>query len=242
MFNENKNSNGKKRYLALILISLIAMLLAISIMGTVNAVDKKSLVFDKKLLGKNNKGYVQLIKLGNKNSKVKVAYIIGIHPLENAVHKSFYKNLLAKNGKLKYSYYVYKVVVTRNPKNYGAGRMNGQLLANKFILPHAKRSKYNLLIDVHANVGSVSAGYGKKNFLFAPLNSVKSKKIAIKIIRKIKGLHYSYPSSQTSPKYITNPLVRFGVKTIIFETYTYQSNKKINRLTKSLINVVDGLF
>ncbi len=195
-----------------------------------------------KLLGKNDLGYVELIgPYGNVDSKIKIAYIIGIHPLEANSHNALYKTLTSSKN-LKYAYYIYKVTVTKNPKDYTDGRMNGQKLAQKYILPNIKLNKYNLVVDVHSNQGTKNGGsYQKTNFIFAPKNSPSSKIIAKKIISKIPGLTYYYPSSQTSPPYCTEPLVRAGIKTIVYETYYYETSSVTLKYIKQLIAQVDKL-
>ena len=193
-------------------------------------------------LGQDETGYVELIgPIGSSSSKIKIAYIIGIHPLENNAHKSLNENLIAKMSNLKYKYYIYKVTVTQGAFDYEIGRMNGQLLANKFVLPHIKKNKYNLVIDVHANQGTRGGNYKKTNFIFAPLNHNASKTIANTLIKNITGLSYYFPESQTSPHYITNPLVNEKIKTIIYETYIYESKATTDNFMKKLIDSVDIL-
>lgn len=194
-----------------------------------------------KILGKDSRGYVELLgSYGNLDSKIKIAYIIGMHPLESNSHSTLYKTLTSSKN-LKYAYYIYKITVTQNPKDYNVGRMNGQLLAQKYILPNIKLNKYNLVIDVHSNQGTKGGNYEKTNFIFAPKNSGSSKVIANKIIKKIPGLSYYYPSSQTSPPYCTEPLVKAGIKTIVYETYLYESMSTTLKYIKKLISEVDKL-
>ncbi len=195
-----------------------------------------------RLLGNDSRGYVQIIgPYGNVNSKVKIAYVIGQHTLENNSHRALYKTITT-NKNLKYLYYIYKVTVTKNPYDYNIGRMNGQLLAQKYVLPHIKSNKYNLVIDVHSNQGTKNGGgYEKTNFIFAPLNSEKSKIVAEKIISEIPELCYYFPASQTSPPYLTNPLVNAGIKTLVYETYLYESSITTLDLIKKLVEKVDAL-
>jgi hypothetical protein len=193
-----------------------------------------------KILGSNDKGKVELIGTwSNVNSNIKIAYVIGIHPLESTVHNALYNTIAAKTN-LKYCYYIYRVNVTKNPKDFSEGRMNGQLLAREYVLPHIKSNKYNLVVDVHSNQGTVGGNYEKTNFIFAPLNHSSSKIIAEIIISKISGLTYYYPASQTSPPYLTNPLVQAGIPTIIYETYMYENISVTNDLINKLISQVDA--
>lgn len=188
----------------------------------------------------NSKGKVEFLgAYGNTKSNVKIAYIIGMHPLENKVHTDLFNSLVNKNNSLKYCYYIYRITVTQNPNDFDKGRMNGQTLARDYILPHIKNKKYNLIIDVHSNQGTVGGNYKKTNFIFAPLNNIPSKVIANAIIRQIPELTYYYPESQSSPPYLTNLLVQSGILTIIYETYMYETESVTHDLINKLINKVN---
>jgi len=193
------------------------------------------------LLGSDDKGKVELIGVfGNPNSNVKIAYVIGQHPLESQVHNAVYDLIDSKKISLNYCYYVYKITVTKNPSDYSEGRMNGQLLAQKYILPHILSNNYNLVIDVHSNQGLVGGTYEKTQFIFAPLNHTTSKQIAENIISQIPALSYYYPTAQTSPTYLTEPLVKAGIPTILFETFIYEDKTTTTNLVNQLITRVDS--
>ena len=193
------------------------------------------------LLGSDDKGKVELIgTFGNPNSNTKIAYVIGQHPLESQVHNVLYDLMKNNKNSLKYSYYIYKITVTKNPNDYSEGRMNGQLLAQSYVLPHILKNNYNLVIDVHSNQGLVGGNYEKTQFIFAPLNHITSKQIADNLISQIPGLSYYYPASQTSPPFLTEPLVKAGTPTIIFETYRDESIDVTNSLVNQLITKVDN--
>jgi len=198
--------------------------------------------FTSKILGQDERGSVHLIEtFGDSTSKVKIAYIVGIHPLESNAHKSLHNNLIAKVKNLQYKYYIYKINVTQGANDYDVGRRNGELLANKYVLPHITKNKYDLVVDIHANRGTQGGNYEQTNFIFAPLNQKASKTIANTLVKRIPGLSYYFPESQTSPHYITNPLVREGTKTIIYETYLFESKSTTDRYMKQLIDNVDAL-
>ena len=193
-------------------------------------------------LGSNSRGSVELIgPIGNKNSNIKIAYIIGVHPLESKIHNVFYDSLIAKSDSLKYSYYIYKVNVTNNPNNFDKGRMNGQLLANKFVVPDAISKNYDLVVDIHSNQGMKGGNYKKTNFIFAPLNNTNSKVHADEIIAKIPPLVYYYPESQTSPSYVTIPIMKSNTSTLIYETYMFESNEITKDYINKLITTIDNL-
>ena len=165
-----------------------------------------------KLIGKDKKGKVQLLSvIGNPYSKYKIAYVVGLHIREKQIHESFYK--LIKNKKnMNYAYYVYKITLRKVTGDYSTDRMNGQLLAKKYIVPHAKKMKYNLVVDVHSTDGRV---YTNTYFIHVPKNKhKKSMKYAKKTINNIKKaeknskIQYWSPASQTSPPYLHLPLER----------------------------------
>ncbi|KZX12655.1 hypothetical protein [Methanobrevibacter curvatus] len=238
-----KNNSSMTKNILCIFIFLFLFIAIFSIVSQNYAVnpDDVNKLPDKKNIS-NNLGSVSLEVFGNPKSNTKIAYIIGMHPLENKAHNTLYNQLKSKSKKFKYTYYVYRVTVKKSPFSYDKGRMNGQLLAQKFIFPHAKKAKYNLVIDVHSNRGTFNGGsYKKTNFVFAPLNNLRSKAIGNKILKKIPDISYYYPSSQTSPKYCTIPLVKSGTKTIVYETYGYEKPAKTKSLINKLINTVDSL-
>lgn len=71
-------------------------------------------------------------------SSVKIAYIVGVHPIEWASHQAIMEAIEAYDNSLAHCYYIYKVSVTKDASNYEKGRMNGQLLANMFAVPEIK--------------------------------------------------------------------------------------------------------
>ena len=199
-----------------------------------------------KLIGKDKKGKVQLLSvIGNPYSKYKIAYVVGLHIREKQIHESFYK--LIKNKKnMNYAYYVYKITLRKVTGDYSTDRMNGQLLAKKYIVPHAKKMKYNLVVDVHSTDGRV---YTNTYFIHVPKNKhKKSMKYAKKTINNIKKaeknskIQYWSPASQTSPPYLHLPLIKAGIPTFVFETLSSEKKSRSNYRAKLLINAVDKVF
>lgn len=199
-----------------------------------------------KLIGKDKKGKVQLLSvIGNPYSKYKIAYVVGLHIREKQIHESFYK--LIKNKKnMNYAYYVYKITLRKVTGDYSTDRMNGQLLAKKYIVPHIKKKKYNLVVDVHSTDGLV---YKNTYFIHVPKNKhKKSMKYAKKTINNIKKaeknskIQYWSPASQTSPPYLHLPLIKAGIPTFVFETLSSEKKSRSNYRAKLLINAVDKVF
>ncbi|MBI4813654.1 MAG: hypothetical protein HY802_04925, partial [Methanobacterium sp.] len=102
------------------------------------------------LLGSTDYGEVVKIgPYGNLMSPVKIAYIVGVHPIEQASHQAMMESISGYDNSLNYCYYIYEVTVTRDAGDYEKGRMNGQLLANKFAVPDIINQRFKLAIDIH---------------------------------------------------------------------------------------------
>ena len=203
-------------------------------------------VLNSKIIGKTKYGkvYFQGI-IGNRSSKVRIAYVVGLHILEHQIHESVYK-IMKNKVNMKYKYYIYRIVLTKKAGDYSIDRMRGQKLAKKFIVPHAKKQKYNLVIDIHSTTGT---SYAKTYFIHVPKNKHKaSMKLAKKTINAIKKIEknskmvYWSPASQTSPPYIHLPLIKAGTPTFVFETWTYEKKTQTNKRANILISAVDTIF
>ena len=193
-------------------------------------------------LGSNENGTVYLYKsIGNTSSKIRVAYIIGVHVTENAVHKALFDELTKKSGELNYCYDIYKINVTPIGKPIDdINRMRGQLLGRDYVVPEAIKNNYSLVVDVHSNQGGA---YVITNFAFAPAQDNVSKAIATKIINDNPGLKEYFPASQTSPPYVTLPIQKSGTPTVLYETYKYEDYNNVTvPYVDLLIESVDTIF
>ena len=190
------------------------------------------------LLGSTDYGYV--VKegpYGNISSNIKIAYIVGVHPQESNAHTAAVESIKIRNSTLKHCYYIYKVNVTKDGDDYTKGRNNGQLLANKYVLPDAVKEKFRLAIDVHSNVGN----WAENTFIFAPVKESSSESIGMEISRKINWLTYYVPPNPTSPEYLTIPLINSGIPSVIYETYSKESYQTTRDRTDEFIKTVDEL-
>ena len=190
------------------------------------------------VLGSNELGYV--VKegpYGNKDSPVKIAYITGVHPLESESHKAIRETIENKNKSLNYCYYVYKIVVTKDAADYDNGRMNGQLIANRYVVPDIKCQNFDLAVDVHSNQGN----YKETRFIFAPQDEDSSKSIALAIKDKLSWMVYYNPPSQTSPQYVTVPLIKAGIPAVVYETYIDDPYDFTKEHANEFVSAVDSL-
>ena len=193
-------------------------------------------------LGSNDNGTVYLYKsIGNTSSNVRIAYIIGVHVTENAVHKALFDELTNKSSELNYCYDIYKINVVPIGKPIDdINRMRGQLLGRDYVVPEAIKNNYSLVVDVHSNQGGA---YVITNFAFAPAQDNVSKAIATKIINDNPGLQEYFPASQTSPACVTLPIQRSGTPTVLYETYKYEDYNNVTvPYVDLLIESVDTIF
>jgi len=174
---------------------------------------------------------------GNPNSPIKIAYIAGVHPLEYQAHNAIIESLKTHNSTLKACYYIYKVNVTRNAKDYTKGRNNGQTLANQFIVPDIQKQDFNLVIDIHNNQGN----YQKRRFLYIPMTSQTSQNTGSHIVKQIKWLTIYNPPNPTSTTYVTIPLIKSGVPSIVYESYMYDSYNTTLAHADQFIAVLDKI-
>jgi hypothetical protein len=194
------------------------------------------------ILANNELGNVSVERnYGNSKSPIKIAIIVGVHPLEFNSHNAIIKQIKLKNKSLSYSYDVYIINVTKDRNDFDKGRMNGQILAKNFVTPLITSRNYTFAVDIHSHRGV----YVANNFLVAPLNNKRSKTIATSIANDIDGLDIldfvpANDGSPTSPDYVTIPIINNGTPAIIYETYLNESNTVVNKLMSLFIEKLDN--
>ena len=195
--------------------------------------------YDSVLIGENELGTVHLHGPFGE-SDIKIAYLIGMHPMESKAHRGLFETILNSND-LNYEYYIYNINVS-DIDNDTEGRMDGQLLAQEFVAPHIINEKYNLFLDIHSNKGLNGPGtYEKTNFVFAPNFDDESSRFMNEILEDIQELVYYAPEYRTSPPYITLPVAKSGIPTIVYETYSYEEMDVTYDLSQKLVDSVDHL-
>ena len=178
-------------------------------------------------LGSTKNGWVEKQVYGNQASSQTIVIITGVHPRESGFHNAMAAALSSKSKSLSKKYVLYKIHVTKNPLNYYKGRMNGQILAYKYVVPDVKKIRPKLVIDIHEDRWK-SSGYKYNRFLDPISKTWITKNYINKIRQKMPFLKmYSAPGG-TSPKYVTKPIARKGIPTIVYETY------KLNPYSKKL--------
>ncbi|AXV37781.1 MAG: hypothetical protein CIT01_05995 [Methanobacterium sp. BRmetb2] len=233
---------GKKNfYITLIIIVLILVLSTVYYSNCFNH-DSNNEIFTFKYVP-NHMNYGAVLKdgpYGNISSPVKIAYIIGVHPLESKSHAAVLDTIKTNDKALKHCYYIYRVMVTKDQEDYTKGRINGQILAYSFAVPDIKGNNFDLVVDVHSNRGN----YSEKLFVFSPLKSTKSERIAWQIKDKLPWLAYYVPPllpEPTSGPYVSIPLIKSGTPAIIYEVYTYDSYSQILNYAHEFVKTVDKM-
>lgn len=191
------------------------------------------------IIGNTTYGYVEKEIYGNQNSSQTIALIIGVHPQENGIHTAI-ADVLANAVSLTKRYVLYYVHVTQNADNYSIGRMNGQLLAQQYIVPDVASENPILVLDNHENHGA-SSGYDYWRFLYPISNNTITANYCNEILGEIPFLVVYYPPNPTSPQYVTIPIANQGIPTIIYETYFYDPESKKSLDANAIIDALDVL-
>ncbi len=209
--------------------------------GPTDEAQVDSTQFGAELLGENDLGSVHIHgPFGDTASEIRIAYLIGMHPLESKSHRALFEKLTT-NEDLRYCYYLYNINVNDKDSD-SEGRDEGQLLAQEFVAPHIIDEKYDLFLDIHSNRGSQGPGdYRITNFVFAPGFDVNSSKFMDEIIDSIDEIVYYAPEFRSSPPYITEPTSNAGIATIVYECYSYEPMEVTCALAEKLVDCVDNL-
>ncbi len=190
------------------------------------------------VIGSSDKGdVIKSGPYGNSDSQVHVAYIVGVHPLENRSHTAIINAINEHENSLRYCYYIYQVNVKQDADNYSKGRYNGQVLARDFVVPDVSSEHFNLAVDVHSNVGN----WAEKTFSFSPVNNSSSEALGLNLTNELSWLAYYTPPSSTSPDFVTIPLINAGIPAIIYESYSKDSNETVHNHALEFVEAVDKL-
>lgn len=235
--NINKNT-------ILIFCILILLLIMIFTVNSDNKTVENNTTIEEKvmpttvMIGNNSLGYV--VKegpYGNTTSDVKITYILGVHPREKGAHRLMEQAFKEKEDNLKYCYYIYKINVTSNPTDYSVSRMNGQKLANEFIVNDVISNNFTFAVDSHYSNGA----WGVQRFIFTPdKENELSYSLSQSIAENFDWIKYFTPDNPTSPYYLTSPLNQGGVAAVIYEAYTEDNQNVTLEHDKELIEYIDN--
>lgn len=231
-----KKSSKTILIVAAILIVLLSSILALSFNWTSGVNATTSSKVTSTILGQTNDStVVKEGPYGNTSSNVTVAFIVGVHPRESGAHQAIVESIRENDTSFNKKYYLYIISAPLYQNNYPAERLNGQKLANEYVVPDIINNHYQLAVDIHSSNGS----YAITRFVFAPTKDSKSISIAHELANKISWMGYYYPSDPSSTAYVTIPLIKAKIPAIIYETYKYDSNSTIRTHAQEFIKVID---
>lgn len=232
-----------RKIILLIVILLIFSVVLFTQIKTVHD-DNGDLKITHEIIANDSSGSVEVIRnIGNPNSP-KIAYVVGVHPLENDTHNTFLK-ILPNLTDLNYSYDIYVINVTLDFSQYGQllpddepGRQIGQELALKYVYPTILNGSYELVVDVHAHGGA----YGDHNtFVFSPVEGSLGESYAMAVSNDTQNVSYYNPQFTTSGPYLTVPLNENGVPAFYYEENSFFSQDIKDAHMLELIYAVDSL-
>lgn len=237
----------KKRYLAIILLILIIAVYGfVTLNQTVHQeqmVENNTSPITRELIGNDSTGSVEVIKnIGNPNG-TKIAYVVGVHPLENDTHQTLLK-LLPDMNDLNHCYDIYVIDVDLDFSQYGQlypddepGRAEGQDLAYKYVYPEIVNGSYKLAVDVHAHGGA----YYTDTFVFSPVDGSAGENYGRNVSNNTQNVSYYNPYQTTSGPYLTIPLNQNGVPAFYFEENSFFDQNIKDSHMLELIKAVDNL-
>lgn len=237
----------KKRYLIiLLLIVVVAVYGFVSINQSVHqevpaANETRNVTHE--IIGNDSTGSVEVIRnLGNPNGE-RIAYVVGVHPLENDTHQTFL-NQISAMGNMNYCYDVYIIHVNLDFSQYGQlypddepGRAEGQDLAYKYVYPAIVNGSYKLAVDVHAHGGA----YPYDTFVFCPVDATTGEIYGRNVSSSCQNVSYYNPYQTTSGPYLTIPLNENGVPAFYYEENSFFSQDIKDSHMLELIHGVDNL-
>lgn len=222
-----------------IIIAVIFFILAFSIVKVswnVNSIENRS---SEIFLGNKSYGYAEKVVYGNQNSNETIAIIIGVHPRESGFHNATAAALKDKSRSLSNKYVLYRIHVTKKPLHFTIGRTNGQLIANKIVVPDIIKTKPQLVVDIHEDLGD-EVGYRYSRFIYSVSKDNVTQNYVNNIIQKIPYLK-RYSPGGSSPLYVTKPISKEGIRAIVYETYKYDTYERKYSDAAKFIDVLDKL-
>jgi len=229
-------SNKNILIVAFLFIVSLGIIFSLSLNGTPAVNTSSSPKISSTILAKTNDStVVKEGPYGNTSSNITVAYIVGVHPRESGAHQAMVESIRENDASLEKAYYLYIISAPEYQNNYPQERLNGQKLANEYVVPDIINNHYQLAVDVHSSNGS----YAVTRFVFVPTTENKSLSIARELANKIAWMNYYYPSDPSSTEYVTIPLIKAGIPSIVYETYKYDSNTTTRDHAKEFIKVID---
>lgn len=234
----------KYQIILLVILIIVAVYAFVSVNQMANQDETATAFQNPELIGNDSSGSVEVIRnIGNPEGD-RIAYVVGVHPLENDTHQTFL-NIFPTTDDLNCCYDVYIINVSEDFSSYGQllpddepGRQTGQELALKYVYPQIVNGSYKLAVDVHAHGGA----YGEHDtFVFSPVDGSAGESYGRNVSSSTQNISYYNPQFTTSGPYLTVPLNENGVPAFYFEENSFISQNIKDAHMAELIRAVDNL-
>lgn len=123
--------------------------------------------------------------------------------------------------------------------HFTIGRMNGQLIANKIVVPDVIKTNPQLVVDIHEDLWQ-KTGYKYPRFIYPISKDNETMNYLNNITHNMTFLKIYSPGG-SSPLYVTKPIANAGIRTIVYETYKKDSYEKKYSDASHFIDVLDKL-
>lgn len=235
---------SRKNKLVFILIVIgVGLFVHLNVVVHQDATVDNATAVTREIIGNDSTGSVEVIKNVGNPDGVKVAYVVGVHPLENDTHQTLL-NLLPETDSLNCCYDIYVIHVNQDFSAYGQlspddqpGRAEGQDLALKYVYPEIVNGSYKACVDVHAHGGV----YKYDTFVFCAIDGMPGESYGRNVSSMTQNVSYYNPYFTTSEYYLTDPLNQNGVPAFYYEENSYIDQKTKNLHMAELIHAVDNL-
>jgi len=228
-----------KKESIIILISIFIILTFLITVTSLNTVPSSDNNSSGEVLGNKSYGYVEKGVYGNLSASQTIVIITGVHPRESGFHNVTATVLKDKSSSLSKKYVLYRIHVTESPMHFTIGRMNGQLLANYFVVPDVIKVNPQFVVDIHEDLWT-EAGYKYPRFIYPISKDNVTKNYLNTIIQSMPFLKIYSPGG-SSPKYVTKPISKAGIRAMVYETYKKDSYEKKYRDANTFIDILDKL-
>lgn len=237
----------RKRFILILLILIVIAVFAFVNISQMASNDQTpandTSQITREIIANDSLGSVEVIRnIGNPDGK-RIAYVVGVHPLENDTHQTLL-NLLPEMTDLDCCYDVYVIRVNLDFSQYGQlypddepGRAEGQDLAYEYVYPQIVNGSYELAVDVHAHGGA----YPYDTFVFCPVDGTTGEAYGRNVSADTQNVSYYNPYHTTSGPYLTVPLNENGVPAFYFEENSFYDQSIKDSHMLELIHAVDNL-
>lgn len=194
------------------------------------------------MVGNNSYGTVTKISgFGNPSSDIKIAFIVGVDPLQKASNAIV--PTLQNEDMLNYCYDVY-IVNTTSLSNKGNDENNdnnltenekSESLASEFAVPDIIKNNYNYTVDIHSTNDSNS-------YLFVPSENTYTSKMVLDNIVNTTGIGEYTPDTHTYTEAVSDKILNSDIPSIVYVTKEYYNTNGSTEISSVILAIDDFDF